>query len=174
MALNHATTTLDDDTDATLDGTRLAPLPEQWWSHPQRWEYAGLVFMPGKPQELATAHGRPYYNLFRGWPVQPVPGAPQKNHLCRRRRTLPLCPPLAGARPPETGRDARTAPVLRGGQGAGKGTLVNLYGQLFGIHFQAISQMEQLLGKFNAHMQDTILVFGDEVTWGGNKQSEGA
>lgn len=51
------------------DGTRLAPLAEQWWSHPQRREYAGLVFMPGKPQELATAHGRPYYNLFRGWPA---------------------------------------------------------------------------------------------------------
>lgn len=60
---------------------------------------------------------------------------------------------------------SETALVLRGGQGAGKGTQVNIYGQLFGIHFQAISQMKQLLGKFNAHMQEAILVFGDEVTW---------
>lgn len=163
------------------DGTSLAQLAEQWWSHPLRREYAGLVFMPGSPPEIPTVHGRPYYNLFRGWPVKPVPGdcglfwAHLKDIICagdeERYRYVRRWLAHAIQKPAEM---PETALVLRGGQGAGKGTLVNIYGQLFGIHFQAISQMEQLLGKFNAHMQEAILVFGDEVTWGGNKQSEGA
>lgn len=64
------------------DGTRLAPLTEQWWSHPQRREYAGLVFAGPTP---GTRHGP------RAAVLQPVPV-------------------LARARDPETGRDARDRP----------------------------------------------------------------
>lgn len=192
MALNHATTPLDDDTDATLapdqlltdieglnrrhafviiggkamvmnfdhdpnqgetlsfssqahfraryanrstlvlceDGTRLAQLAEQWWGHPKRREYAGLVFMPGN----ATAYGRLYYNLFRGWPVQPVPGdcslfwahlkdivcAGDEERYCYFRRWLAQAIQKPADMP-------ETALMLGAGQGAGKGTLVNLY-----------------------------------------------
>lgn len=163
--------------------SRLVPLADQWWSHPKRREYAGLTFMPGKPPEIHSSNGseRPYYNLFRGWPIVPKAGDCSlfwehvRKIICagNAERYTYVRRWLAHAiQKPE--QMPETALVLRGGQGTGKGTLVNIYGQLFGAHFQTISQMEQLLGKFNAHMQEAILVFGDEVTWGGNKQSEGA
>lgn len=132
------------------DGTRLAPLAEQWWGHWQRRAYAGLVFMPGHPQEVTLRHGDVYYNLFRGWPVQPVPGdcslfwAHLKDIICAgdEARYTYVRRWLAHAiqKPAEM---PETALLLRGGQGAGKGTLVNIYGQLFGAYFQAISQMER-------------------------------
>ncbi len=164
-------------------GSRLMPLADQWWCHPKRREYAGLTFMPGRPPEIRSPDGsaRLYYNLFRGWPVAPKAGdcslfwehlqkvicAGNEERYSYVRRWLAH----AIQKPEEM---PETALVLRGGQGTGKGTLVNIYGKLFGAHYQSISQMDQLLGKFNAHMQEAILVFGDEVTWGGNKQSEGA
>lgn len=161
-------------------GSRLAPLADQWWTHSKRRAYAGLVFLPGSPLDVELGEEHPHYNLFRGWPVQPVPGdcglfwAHLKNIICAgdEERYLYVRRWLAhNIQKPE--EMPETSLVLRGGQGTGKGTFVNLYGKLFGRHFIAITQKDQLLGKFNAHMQEAILVFGDEITWGGNKEAEG-
>ncbi|REK56665.1 MAG: hypothetical protein DWQ49_09855 [Bacteroidetes bacterium] len=66
-----------------------------------------------------------------------------------------------------------TAIVLRGEEGAGKGTLANTIGQLFGSHYRHLIDDSHLLSNFNAHMIDALFVFADEITWGGNIKTSG-
>ena len=63
--------------------------------------------------------------------------------------------------------------VLMGSQGTGKGTFAQYFGKIFGEHFQHLVHMDHLLGKFNAHLSSALLVFADEVVWGGNKKEAG-
>ena len=68
-----------------------------------------------------------------------------------------------------------TAIVLRGGRGVGKGIFVNCFGRLLGNqHYILLAQQAHLLGRFNHHLKNKILVFADEGFWAGDKQSEGA
>ncbi len=67
-----------------------------------------------------------------------------------------------------------TALVLRGKQGTGKGTFVTAIGKLFGPHFAPLASLDQILGRFNSHLKNAILIFADEAIWGGNKREVGA
>lgn len=66
-----------------------------------------------------------------------------------------------------------TAVVMRGEEGTGKGTLANTIGEFFGSHFRHLIDDAHLTSNFNAHMMDALFVFADEITWGGNKKSDG-
>jgi phage/plasmid-associated DNA primase len=63
--------------------------------------------------------------------------------------------------------------VLRGSQGTGKGTFAQHFGKIFGHQFQHLVHMDHLLGKFNAHLSSALVVFADEIVWGGNKREAG-
>jgi len=63
--------------------------------------------------------------------------------------------------------------VMRGDEGSGKGTLANAIGSLFGSHHRHLIDDTHLTSNFNAHMMDAITVFADEITYGGNKKTEG-
>ncbi len=65
------------------------------------------------------------------------------------------------------------AVVMRGGEGIGKGFFANTIGSLFGPHYRHLIDDEHLTNKFNAHLIDAIVVFADEITWGGNKRTSG-
>ena len=56
-----------------------------------------------------------------------------------------------------------TAIVLVGGQGIGKSFFAEWFGQLFGQHFMTISSSRHLVGHFNAHLADKLVVFFDEA-----------
>jgi len=66
-----------------------------------------------------------------------------------------------------------TCIVMRGQEGAGKGTLANTMGELFGSHYRHLIDDSHLLSNFNAHMIDAVFVFADEITWGGNQKTSG-
>ena len=66
-----------------------------------------------------------------------------------------------------------TAIVMRGREGTGKGTFANTLGRLFGAHYVHLIDANHLMGNFNAHLIDAIVVFADEITWGGNVKSQG-
>jgi len=66
-----------------------------------------------------------------------------------------------------------TALVLRGKQGTGKGTFINAIGKLLGPHFAPLASLDQILGRFNSHLKNAILIFADEAIWGGNKKEIG-
>lgn len=146
-----------------------------WWlSHPQRREYRGVTFAPG--QSLSG-----FYNLFRGFAVQPQPGDTQLfwqfvheviaarddnayrylrgwlAHLMQHPGTLP-----------------EVALVLLSGQGTGKTTFVNIIGSIIGqAHYRTVNRMEQLCGRFNGHQANSLLIVANEASWGGNKSDQG-
>ncbi len=154
----------------------------EWWlQHAQRRTYDNVVFAP--PPLKCTPQD---YNLWRGFAVVPDK-EPQPEQRCAKflahllrvicdgdenyfRFMLDVCA-ITCQYP---GRPSGIAVVLRGQQGAGKGTFVELFGQLFGIHYIQIDKSSLLVGEFNAHLSGKVVVFADEAVWGGNKQQVGA
>jgi phage/plasmid-associated DNA primase len=65
---------------------------------------------------------------------------------------------------------AEVALVLIGHKGAGKGTLVRVLQRIFGAHAFQVTSREEVIGKFNGHLQDCVLFVADEAYWGGDKR----
>jgi hypothetical protein len=144
-----------------------------WLRNPQRREYDGLVFAPGK---TSTEH----YNLWRGFAVQGVEGncslfwqlvhdaicAGSTDLYTYVRRYFAHMVQKPWERP-------EVALVMRGGQGVGKNTFVDGMGSLLPTHFCEVSCVDQLTGRFNAHLRNAILIHANEATWGGNKNESG-
>ncbi len=150
------------------------PLGDYWLTNAGRRKYDSLIFDP-EGQHLPEV-----YNLWRGFHVKPAPGSWD---LLREHLHTIICNGndarfnffygwMARA-VQKPGRPAETALVMRGEQGAGKGVLARSLGHIFGQHFVHVSNTHHLTGHFNAHLQDAVLVFGDEAVWGGDKQGEG-
>jgi hypothetical protein len=68
---------------------------------------------------------------------------------------------------------AEVALVLIGEKGTGKGTLARLLRRIFGPHALQVTDREQVIGKFNGHLQDCVLFIADEAYWGGDKRCIG-
>lgn len=145
-----------------------------WWvDHPQRRQYETIVFAPGSEIEEA-------YNLWRGFAVDALPGKLHesfllhlRNNLCRgnEEHYSYLIGWMARAvqHPDSPGE---VAVVLRGKRGTGKGFFVKTLGGLFGRHYLQVSDSKHLVGAFNAHLRDTVLLFGDEAFFAGDKKHE--
>ena len=68
---------------------------------------------------------------------------------------------------------AEVALVLIGPKGIGKGTLVRCLQRIFGAHAFQVTSREEVIGKFNGHLQDCVLFVADEAYWGGDKRCVG-
>lgn len=148
-----------------------------WWlKHPRRRQYKGIVF---RPSGVAPSG---YLNLWDGWAV--APGGPPEAcapwlEMVREviaggneewaRYILAWC---ADAIQNPTQRPGVTL-VLRGKQGAGKGTFARILGLLFGKHFLHLTHSKHLVGNFNSHLVNALMVFADEALYPGDKASEG-
>ena len=66
-------------------------------------------------------------------------------------------------------RRGQVALVLCGPEGTGKGIFANAMKYLFGQHGLAISNAKHLVGHFNAHLRDTVLLFADEAFYAGDR-----
>lgn len=149
-----------------------------WIDHPDRRQYKGVVFAPEYPP-CQPVDG--YYNLYRGFAVEPVQGdwSLFEQHIYEvisngnqeifdylKAWMAHLVQFPGGQRP-------GTALVLRGSQGTGKGCFVSQFGLVFGQHFLHLSSPRQLTGRFNSHLKDALLVFADEALFGGDKAAAG-
>ena len=122
-----------------------------------------------------------YYNLWRGWGVEPVEGdwsllrAHMRDVLCDGNEELDeylfsWCARMVQ----KPDRQGEVAIVFRGQKGTGKGTLGNALGALLGGHYLYLSKSEQLTGRFNAHLRDSIFIFADEAFFAGDRKYEGS
>lgn len=151
---------------------QLCPLGKWWLKHPQRKQYETIVFAPGKEIEGS-------YNLWKGFACQPSPGDCSlflqhvKENICSGNEDhyQYLIGWLARAiqHPDSPGQ---TAVVMRGKQGTGKSFFAKTFGSLFGRHFMQVADPKHLVGSFNAHLRDTVVLFGDEAFYAGDKKHE--
>jgi hypothetical protein len=146
----------------------------QWWlQHPQRRQFETIVFAPGKDIKGA-------YNMWKGFSVPPTPGNNHSDYLDHIFQNI--CKEneehydyLIGwmARAVQTpDSPGQTAVVLLGRQGTGKSFFVNTFGSLFGKHYMQVSDPKHLVGSFNAHLRDCVVLFGDEAFYAGDKKHE--
>lgn len=153
------------------------PAGKVWLNHPNRRQYlGGVVFDPTGAETPPGA-----LNLWQGFAITP---SPEGSWAKLREHTLQII--CAGnekyfnflmgwmARlvqfPAEQGE---VAVVLKSGEGAGKGTLVRALLRILGQHGLAISNAKHLVGAFNEHLRDSVLLFADEAFWAGDRAHMG-
>jgi hypothetical protein len=146
--------------------TKYIPRAKWWWVQKKRRQYESVVFAPGRetPPE--------FFNLFRGFAFDPsTPGGRCEMYLDHVRENVCqgnqdhydyLIGWMARA-VQEPGRPAETAVVLQGDPGTGKSFFATHFGAIFGRHYVPITDSKHLLGSFNAHLQDCIVLFADEA-----------
>lgn len=146
------------------------PLGEWWLQHPARREYERIVFAPEKEVPLA-------YNLWQGFSVESVPGDCSlflehvRENICAGDDSLYDYVIKWMARAVQNpGTPGEVALVLRGGRGTGKSLFVTIFGSLFGRHFMHISSDKHLVGSFNSHLRDVVVLFSDEAFFAGDKK----
>lgn len=148
------------------------PIGKWWVDHPKRRQYDCIVFAPGR--EIPSA-----YNLWQGFAYEAIPGdcSLYLDHILQN-----LCGGNKEHNDYLLGWMARcvqhpdcqgeVAIVLRGEMGTGKGAFARHFGALFGRHFLQISDAKHLVGNFNSHLRDAVVVFSDEAFWAGDKKHE--
>lgn len=157
------------------EGPKLVSVPlGKWWlTHPNRRSYERVIFAPGREVKGS-------YNLWTGFGCEARPGKCElylqhlRENICSGNEEYfqYLLGWMASAvqRPGEQGH---VAIVLQGARGAGKGVFASNFGALFGRHFLTVTHGDHLVGKFNAHLRDCVLLFGDEAFYAGDKKHEG-
>lgn len=150
------------------------PLGGWWLDHFKRRQYDRFVFSPERPTPENI------YNLWQGFAVEPSAEATCEKYLTHLRENvcggveeyykyLVGWMAMAVQHPGSAGH---VAVVLRGPRGAGKGKVSEIFGQLFGRHFLQVASPKHLVGNFNVHLRDCIVLFGDECFFAGDKQHE--
>jgi hypothetical protein len=153
---------------------RPVSIGELWIESPARRQYNGLTFNP-------TNDTNGYYNLFKGFAVKPREGDWSKfrRHIFEviangdEATFKYVLAWMAHLVQEPGGERPGTCIVLRGKQGTGKGCFVGHFGSIFGQHYLHITNAHQITGRFNNHLKNSLLVFCDEGTWGGDKATEG-
>lgn len=144
-----------------------------WIDHPNRRQYDTIVFAPGREVENA-------YNLWRGFACDALPGNNHESFLNHVRDNvcsgnqdhyLYVLGWMARAVQHPDG-PGEVALVIRGKRGTGKSFFAKTLGSLFGRHYLQVSDSKHLVGSFNAHLRDTVLLFGDEAFFAGDKKHE--
>jgi hypothetical protein len=146
------------------------PLGLWWLKQHNRRQYQKIVFVPN--QEVQDS-----YNLWRGYGCEAKTGDCSKflEHLrkvvCKGNvdHYQYLIGWLANA-VQNPNRPGQTAIVLKGDQGTGKGVFIKGFGSLFGRHFLQVSDSKHLVGNFNAHLRDCVVLFADEAFFAGDKR----
>jgi hypothetical protein len=143
-----------------------------YWLRNGRYHRRLVLAPPGSPQLPLRDDD---HNLWQGFAVEPKPGDWTLNRQHIRdiicggdRRLEKWLHNWIAALVQRPGQHAWTAPLLRGGQGVGKGHLVStILGKLFRApQFAHLTRPEHLTGDFNEHLSSKVLVFADEAFWG--------
>jgi hypothetical protein len=154
-------------------------MASRWWlgDPKHRWHRSILLAPPGSPVSL----GDHDYNLWRGFAVEPKQGDWSRNeeHIHRiicdgnddQFRWLLNWMAALVQKP---GQHAWIAPLLVGGQGIGKGHLVDYtLSRLFNRRQYAhLGNADELTGQFTEHLSARVLVYADESFWGNSSAAD--
>lgn len=155
-------------------GARRVATADRWLEWPQRSEVAGITYAPGQP--TITTDGK--WNLWRGWPHEPVPGnikpwtelldvlfkddTPESRRWFEQWCAYPIQHP---------GEKLHTAVVFWSSvQGVGKSMLGEILMRVYGENSQEIDRTD-LHDTYNSWAFKKQFVVGDEIT-GSDKREE--
>lgn len=149
-------------------------IADAWLASAKRREYQGIVFDPNNNDDR-------FYNLYRGLTYKPVNGdwSLYKEHLFHN-----ICNDnllhyewlmawMARIVQDPGGEKPGTAIVLQGLRGVGKGVFVEIFGEIFGHHYQLVTKQAQATGRFNSHLKNCLLLYLDEAFFAGDKTIAG-
>jgi hypothetical protein len=158
---------------------KLVGIDTFWLRHPQRRTCSKIVFEP------SGRIGEDEYNLWRGFAISPTPGFRKQRSLLRHiYRIICRCDQIKfkylmrwlawTVQNPH--RPAEVVLVLMSNtEGSGKSTLGKVMLDIFGPrHGLLVDDKEQLLGKFNSHLETACFVCGEEVLWAGDPRTADA
>jgi len=148
----------------------------RWMRDPDRRTYpGGVTFAPnGCPRTML--------NLWRGWAVEPDPAASCERFLNHVRHVVCNGDAEQSAyllgwlahmvqRPDEK---PGVALVLRGAKGAGKDTVADYVSRMIGRrHAPTVAESSHIVGKFNARLENALLLHVQEGSWAGDRRAEG-
>lgn len=150
-----------------------------WRRHPDRRQYSGIEFHP----DPHNAPGTPdYLNLWCGFAVTPKPKANGwktfRDHLlvnvCAGDESLFDWVMGFFAHIVQRPREQiGVALVLQSGQGTGKTIVGHHFGALFPAHYFLVDDPRYVVGNFNVHMANCLLLQADEAVWAGDKAAAG-
>ena len=156
------------------DAKKPTPASDIWLADDKRRTFDGGMGMypEGEPEGV--------YNTFAGFASDPIVGDCSlfKQHIldivCNRDShtyefVLDWCADLFQ----DPANPKGVAIVMRGGEGTGKGTFANTIGMMCAPHYVHLIDENHLTGNFNGHMAESLVVFADEITWGGNRRTAG-
>lgn len=158
------------------------PFIKQWLQRADLRVYEKLIFNPD-PNYIAN---NKYYNTFRGFYWTRDNSTPNLeniqplldhilNTICSGNKNeyeyLLNWMAFAIQKPHIK---TQVAVVLMGLQGVGKGTIVDYLSDIMGKQYYTHpTSQNDVLGNFNSLLAGKTLVFLDEITWGGDKQTSG-
>lgn len=147
-------------------------LGKYWLEHPMRRQYDTMRFMPNGDKTGV-------YNLWRGFNVEPIPGGCElylkhlRENICDgNEEHFQYLIKWMARTVQYPASQGEVAVVLRGAKGAGKGMMMKYFGRIFGRHYLQIANASHLVGNFNSHLQDVVLLFADEAFFAGDKKHE--
>jgi Family of unknown function (DUF5906) len=152
------------------------PASRRWMRDPQRRSFPdGVTFAPGgcEPGTL---------NLWRGWAVEPNPDASCEMFL--RHVLQVVCRGNAEHAGYVIGWLAQMVQhpdekpgvglVLKGAKGAGKDTVADYVSRMIGRrHAPTVAESDHIVGKFNARLENALLLHVQEGSWAGDRKAEG-
>jgi len=149
-------------------------LGDWWLLNKNRRQYRGIVFDPSVDGNVGGL-----YNQWKGFAYPAIAGSCElfldhlRDNVCDGNADhyayLMGWMATAVQKPAQQGH---TAVVMRGTQGTGKSFFAKTFGRLFGQHFLQVSDPKHLIGSFNAHLRDCLVLFGDEAFYAGDKKHE--
>jgi Family of unknown function (DUF5906)/Domain of unknown function (DUF6371) len=155
-------------------GRKEQPIVEYWMTHPSRKTYDGVVFEPGANPER-------YYNLWRGFTVEPDPTG--EWDLFEEHMRLNVAQGDEDlyhwimAWFAQMFQDPRHKPgtsiAFRGLQGCGKTVVGQHMGALIRDNYVLVDDPRYVLGNFNSHMGHALLLQADEGFFAGDPRHIG-
>jgi hypothetical protein len=157
----------------TLVGEKIVKIGDCWLDHPDRRQYEGIEFAPSGGRDG-------YYNLWQGFAIEPREGNCSK-FLAHLRDNVAQGNEdhfnwIVGwwaqivQQPTEK---PGTSLVIRGKQGTGKTKIGEVFGSLFGKHYELVADPRYITGQFNSHMAALLVPHADEAFWAGDRRAEG-
>jgi hypothetical protein len=157
-------------------GNRPLQASKLWMDSEQRRQFDGVTFVP----EGEAPPG--YYNLWKGFAVEPDPNGGSfarflehvAENVCNgdEQHFLWVMGWFAQI-VQQPARKLGTSLVFRGPQGAGKSIVGEEIGKGLGIHYQSVSDERFVIGRFNSHLANCVLLQIEEATWGGDHAAAG-